>query len=98
MSIKIEGSRNITNASAIDLKVRLQIHHMLITIESSRNITNASANKYSYRPQSPTSNCNDCLCVRLQIDQMSIKIESSRNITNVPAISPTSNGKGCDFE
>ena len=31
--------------------------------------------RVSYRPQSPTSNSNECLCVRLQIDQMSFKIE-----------------------
>ena len=28
--------------------------------------------RVSYRPQSPTSDSNECLCVRLQIDQMSI--------------------------
>ena len=53
MSIKIESSRNITNVSAIDPKVRLQmamsvcvsihIDQMSIEIESSRNITNVSA-------------------------------------------------------
>ena len=55
ISIKIESSRNITNVSAIDPKVRLQmalasvcvyqlhIDQMSIKIECSRDITNVSA-------------------------------------------------------
>ena len=78
--IKNESSRNITNASAIDPKVRLEIDQMLITIESSRNITNASTTDPKARLQI------DCLCVQLQIDQMSIKIESSRNSPQRPQI------------
>ena len=51
--------------------------------------------RVSYRPQSPTSNSNECLCVRLQIDQMSFKIEKLKKyykrVCYIPQ-SPTSNG------
>ena len=92
MSIEIESSRNITNASAIDCKVRLQMATSVCVSDFKliKCRLKLKAQEYykrvSYRPRSPTSNNNECLCVRLQIDQMSIKIESSRNITNASAV------------
>ena len=92
MSIKIESSRNITNVSAINPKVRLQMatsvcvsNFTLIKCRLKLKAQEILQTCQLYRPQSPTSNSNECFCVRLRIDQMSIKIESSRNITNVSA-------------
>ena len=68
MSIKIERSRNITNVSALDPKVRLQMATSVcvsdfklikcrLKIESSRNITNVSAIDPEVRLQIATSVC-----------------------------------------
>ena len=95
MTIKIESSRNITNVSAIDPKVRLQMatsvcvsNFTLIKCRLKLKAQEILQTCQLYRPRSPTSNSNECFCVRLRIDQMSIKIESSRNITNVSPIDP----------
>ena len=96
MSIKIESSRIITNVSAIDPNVRLQMatgvcvsNFTLIKCRLKLAAQEILQTCQLYRPRSPTSNSNECFCVRrLRIDQMSIKIESLRNITNVSAIYP----------
>ena len=98
MSIKIESSRNITNVSAIDPKVRLQIATSVCVSDSIKCHLNLKLKKY-YKPVSciypkvRLQIATSCVCVSdlIQIHQMSIKIESSRNITNVSAIDPINN-------
>ena len=94
MSIKI-AQELLTNVSAIDPKVRLQMATSVcvsnFTLIKCRLKLKAQENLQTcqlYRSRSPASNSNECFCVRLRIDETLIKIESSSNITNVSAIDP----------
>ena len=93
--LKLKAQELLTNVSAIDPKVRLQMatsvcvsNFTLIKCRLKLKAQEILQTCQLYRPRSPTSNSNECFCVRLQIDQTLIKIESSRNITNVSAIDP----------
>ena len=77
MSIKIGSSRYITNVSAIDPKVLLQMATSVCVsdfklIECRLKLKAQDILQtwqlYIDLMQSPTSNGNECLCVRLQID------------------------------
>ena len=96
MSSKIESSRNITNVSAIEPKVRLQMATSVcvsdfklikchLNLKLKKYYKRVSCLYLKVRLKMATSVCVSDL---IQIDQMSIKIESSRNITNVSAIDP----------
>ena len=94
--LKLKAQELLTNVSAIDPKVRLQMatsvcvsNFTLIRCRLKLKAQEILQTCRLYRPRSPTSNSNECFCVRrLRIDQTLIKIESSRNITNVSAIDP----------
>ena len=93
--LKLKAQELLTNVSAIDPKVRLQMatsvcvsNFTLIKCRLKLKAQEILQTCQLYRPRSPTSNSNECFCVRLRIDQTLIKIESSRNITNVSAIDP----------